>query len=130
MKKQTSNRRSKYDNAEEITGLGGFTHLASLMHSPEAGYFLCKTLIQKRKKGKWVTISQDEMGDDAEKATGSRFEPHLLIKRGTHRYLDRNKCVSLDHAMRLFLQGWDDDAGFFDSIRALLDRAGVEPLKG
>lgn len=77
-----------------------------------------------------MTISRGEEGDDAEKAFGKRYETHLLVKRGTHRYLDRNKCVSLDHAMRLFLQGWDDDAGFFDSIRALLDRAGVEPLKG
>jgi hypothetical protein len=42
---------------------------------------------------------------------------------------DANKTVTLDQAMRLFLHGWQDEAGLFDAMRSALDRAGVEPLK-
>jgi hypothetical protein len=31
--------------------------------------------------------------------------------------------------MCLFMHGWDYDAGLFDSMRSILDRVGVEPLK-
>lgn len=128
MKEPALPLHARYEDGEEITSLTGLDEYegATLRHSEKEGFFIVKTILQKREGRDWMTIKEGQMDEDAGMIKG----PHkwsTLFKRGTHRELVTYRAVSVDKAMRLILYALGGD-GLREVFKSALDRGGIEAL--
>lgn len=119
--------RSTQECDEDIVTLSGAYDGETLMHSKRCGFYRSLVVHERLNGGEWQEITEGDWASDINKAE-KKGDPHPM-DYGTHRFHYIEKPVTLDQAMRLFLHGWQDEAGLFDAMRSALDRAGVEPLK-
>jgi hypothetical protein len=112
---------------ENITDCSGEYHGQTIMHSKKDGFYLLRHINERLEDGKWEEIDDDQLREDREEIGADSIMD--LEDAGTHRFRHAKKPITIDQAVRIFMVGWDDEAGLFDYIRAAFDKAGVEPLK-
>lgn len=112
---------------ENLFDCSGEYHDHTVMHSQKEGFYLRGYICERLQNGKWEAIDEEKRAEDMEEAGADSWRE--LEEAGTHRGSWVKKPITIDQAVRIFMVGWDDEAGLFDFIRASLDKAGIEPLK-
>jgi hypothetical protein len=112
---------------ENITDCSGEYHGHTIMHSRKEGFYLRSYIWEGLQNGNWEVINEEQRAEDMEEAGVDSWRD--LEEAGTHRFTYGKKPITIDQAARLFMVGWQDDAGLADFIRAALDKAGVPPLE-
>ncbi|MCX6960495.1 MAG: hypothetical protein NTW91_09525 [Verrucomicrobia bacterium] len=115
----------RYDEGEEVcTYL--FTNDDVVKYSEKAGFFVQRTIWQRKAGKSWETYDSDDPGEfDLEPI----YDGDELGRTPNHRSFRTYRPISRDQAIRILLHSWIDHGGMMSTIGAALDAAGIEPLR-